>query len=273
LTLRYRTARCWSCWQRFAALGRSPPTCTCRAAVGPRALRRELAASRRRSRSRWSASHSHPGLGADRRPVRPRTAVLAGLGILVAGALISLTAQSLGWLVAGRAIQAFGVATGLVVARAIVSDRYPSRACRGCSHSSRWSPCSATRWRQCWAASSPPARLAFHLRGTGDRRLVVGIFAWRRLPETRPPTARPPRGARWPPRPVAGTHADVRGLRAAERGGVCHVPGVHLARALRDGLGARAPDHRVRLLLPVHCRGLLPRQLVGQSLHGASRLH
>jgi MFS transporter, DHA1 family, multidrug resistance protein len=33
-----------------------------------------------------------------------RTAVLAGLGILVVGALISLAAQSLGWLVAGRAI-------------------------------------------------------------------------------------------------------------------------------------------------------------------------
>ena len=44
---------------------------------------------------------------------------------MIAGALVSLTAQSLGWLIAGRGMQAFGTATGIVVARAIVSDRYP----------------------------------------------------------------------------------------------------------------------------------------------------
>jgi len=55
-----------------------------------------------------------------------RAAILSGLAIVVVGALVCLTARSLDWLVAGRAIQAFGTATGLVVARAIVSDRYPA---------------------------------------------------------------------------------------------------------------------------------------------------
>ena len=38
---------------------------------------------------------------------------------------IGLTAQSLGWLVVGRAVQAFGTSVGIAVSRAIVSDRYP----------------------------------------------------------------------------------------------------------------------------------------------------
>ena len=124
-----------------------------------------------------------------------RTAVLAGLGILVAGALISLTAQSLGWLVAGRAIQAFGVATGLVVARAIVSDRYPV---------ARMSRVLAQLTMVAVLGNSlAPVLGGFLTAGLGWRSIfaalviaamVVGIFAWRGLPETRPPTARPPRG-------------------------------------------------------------------------------
>jgi DHA1 family bicyclomycin/chloramphenicol resistance-like MFS transporter len=124
-----------------------------------------------------------------------RTAVLAGLGILVAGALISLTAQSLGWLVAGRAIQAFGVATGLVVARAIVSDRYPV---------ARMSRVLAQLTMVAVLGNSlAPVLGGFLTAGLGWRSIfaalviaamVVGIAAWRRLPETRPPTARPPRG-------------------------------------------------------------------------------
>ena len=124
-----------------------------------------------------------------------RTAVLAGLGILVVGALISLTAQSLGWLVAGRAIQAFGVATGLVVARAIVSDRYPV---------ARMSRVLAQLTMVAVLGNSlAPVLGGFLTAGLGWRSIfaalviaamVVGIAAWRRLPETRPPTARPPRG-------------------------------------------------------------------------------
>src|SRR5512145_1663070 len=37
-----------------------------------------------------------------------RPAILSGMAIVVAGATICLTAQSLGWLVLGRAVQAFG---------------------------------------------------------------------------------------------------------------------------------------------------------------------
>ncbi len=55
-----------------------------------------------------------------------RPAVLGGLLILMLGALLSFLAQKLGWLVAGRGIQAFGTATGIIVARAIVSDRFPA---------------------------------------------------------------------------------------------------------------------------------------------------
>ncbi len=55
-----------------------------------------------------------------------RTAVMSGLGIMIAGTLLNLTAPTLGWLIAGRGIQAFGTASGLVVARAIVTDRFPA---------------------------------------------------------------------------------------------------------------------------------------------------
>jgi DHA1 family bicyclomycin/chloramphenicol resistance-like MFS transporter len=55
-----------------------------------------------------------------------RAAVLSGLGILVIGAVVGLVAWSLPLLVVGRALQAFGTATGMVVARAIVTDLYPT---------------------------------------------------------------------------------------------------------------------------------------------------
>jgi DHA1 family bicyclomycin/chloramphenicol resistance-like MFS transporter len=55
-----------------------------------------------------------------------RAAVLGGIGIMVAGAVVSLLAQSLDALIAGRALQAFGTAAGLVTARAILSDLYPA---------------------------------------------------------------------------------------------------------------------------------------------------
>jgi hypothetical protein len=38
--------------------------------------------------------------------------------VVALGATIGLTAQSLGWLIAGRAIQAFGTSVGLAVSRA-----------------------------------------------------------------------------------------------------------------------------------------------------------
>ena len=54
-----------------------------------------------------------------------RPTILAGIAIVAVGATIGLTAQSLGWLVVGRAVQAFGTSVGIAVSRAVVSDRYP----------------------------------------------------------------------------------------------------------------------------------------------------
>ena len=59
-----------------------------------------------------------------------RAAVLGGLAIMIAGAVVSLLSQSLDGLIAGRALQAFGTATGLVTARAIVADSIPPSAWR-----------------------------------------------------------------------------------------------------------------------------------------------
>jgi DHA1 family bicyclomycin/chloramphenicol resistance-like MFS transporter len=64
-----------------------------------------------------------------------RPAIIAGLAVFVIGATVCLLAPNLGWLVVGRGVQAFGTATGVVVARAIVSDRYPfERMARALAH-------------------------------------------------------------------------------------------------------------------------------------------
>lgn len=124
-----------------------------------------------------------------------RTAVLAGLGIMVAGTLVSLAAPDLRWLVAGRGIQAFGTATGIVVARAILSDLYPvERMSRALAQ---------VTMVAVLGNSLAPVLGGFLTAGLGWRSifaalvattLVIGWVAWRRLPETRPPSARPPRG-------------------------------------------------------------------------------
>lgn len=124
-----------------------------------------------------------------------RVAVLSGLGIMVAGTLVSLAAPDLRWLVAGRGIQAFGTATGIVVARAILSDLYPvERMSRALAQ---------VTMVAVLANSLAPVLGGFLTAGLGWRSifaaliaatLVIGFVAWRRLPETRPPTARPPRG-------------------------------------------------------------------------------
>jgi len=124
-----------------------------------------------------------------------RAAVLGGLGIMVAGAIVSLLAQNLEVLIAGRALQAFGTATGLVTARAILSDLYP-----------------ADRMAKNLASLTMVAVLGNALApvigglitvGLGWRAifgvlvlaaLAVGGVVWRHLPETRPPGVHPPRG-------------------------------------------------------------------------------
>jgi DHA1 family bicyclomycin/chloramphenicol resistance-like MFS transporter len=114
-----------------------------------------------------------------------RAAVLSGLAILIAGALASLSAQRLGWLIAGRAIQAFGTATGIVVARAIVADRYPiERMARILAQ---------LTMVVVLGNSLAPVLGGFLATGFGWRSIfavllvaavMTGYFVWRHLPET-----------------------------------------------------------------------------------------
>lgn len=124
-----------------------------------------------------------------------RTAVLGGLCIMIAGALVSLAAQNLHWLVAGRGIQSFGTATGIVVARAILSDVYPiERMSRALAQ---------VTMVAVLGNSLAPVLGGFIAAGFGWRSIfaalvvaaaIIGAIAWRKLPETRPATDRPPRG-------------------------------------------------------------------------------
>jgi len=123
-----------------------------------------------------------------------RAAVIGGLAIMVAGAIVSLTSQSLGWLIAGRALQAFGTATGIVTARAIVVDLYPV---------DRMAKVLASLTMVAVLGNSlAPVLGGLITAGFGWRAIfavlvlaatAVGIVVWRRLPETRPPGAHPPR--------------------------------------------------------------------------------
>lgn len=124
-----------------------------------------------------------------------RAAILSGLAIVVVGALVCLTARSLDWLVAGRAIQAFGTATGLVVARAIVSDRYPAE--RMVRVLAQLTMVAVT------GNSLAPVLGGFLTAGFGWRSVfavlvlataATAFMVWRFLPETRPATGKPPRG-------------------------------------------------------------------------------
>ncbi len=114
-----------------------------------------------------------------------RAAVLSGLAILIAGAVASLSAPKLGWLIAGRATQAFGTATGIVVARAIVADLYPIE---------RMAKILAQLTMVVVLGNSlAPVLGGFLATGLGWRSIfavllaaavVVGYFVWRHLPET-----------------------------------------------------------------------------------------
>ncbi|MCZ8130073.1 MAG: multidrug effflux MFS transporter [Steroidobacteraceae bacterium] len=55
-----------------------------------------------------------------RRPV-----ILFGLAVFLVGTLLALFAPSVGWLTAGRVVQALGTSAGITVARAVMSDLYP----------------------------------------------------------------------------------------------------------------------------------------------------
>jgi len=135
----------------------------------------------------------HPGVGRSESPLRRRRAILAGLAIMVCGSLASVFAQSLHWLIAGRALQAFGVATGLVTSRAIIGDRYPADRMAKMLASLTMVAVLATRSHRCSAASRGGFRLAAIFATLVLAASTVGFIAWRRLPETRPQNAHPPR--------------------------------------------------------------------------------
>ena len=119
-----------------------------------------------------------------------RAAVLGGSRSWWAVRSTSILAPSLGWLIAGRGIQAFGTATGIVVSRAIVSDLYPAdRMARTLSQLTMVAVL---------GDSLAPVLGGFLARGLGWRSIfyvlmlgagVVGLFVWHRLPETRPATS------------------------------------------------------------------------------------
>ena len=125
-----------------------------------------------------------------------RAAVLGGLSIMICGALVSVVAPTLHWLVAGRALQAFGVATGLVTARAIIADLYPA---------DRMVKMLASLTMVAVVGNSlAPVLGGFLAAGLGWRAIfatlvataaTVTFVAWRRLPETRPADAQPPRAS------------------------------------------------------------------------------
>ena len=133
-----------------------------------------------------------------------RNAVLAGLAIMITGTVINFMAPTLGWLIVGRGIQAFGTAAGLVVARAIVTDRFPAdRVARTLAWLTMVSVMSnalaptaggylvaASGWRAVFVMLSVVA-------------IAVAFFAWRGLPRSPAHAGRPPRArdmldtARW----------------------------------------------------------------------------
>ena len=124
-----------------------------------------------------------------------RAAILGGLGIMVAGAIVSLLAQTLAVLIAGRALQAFGTATGLVTARAILSDLYPAEGIA--------KKLASLTMVAVMGNALAPVIGGLISAGLGWRAifgvlvlaaLAVGVVVWRRLPETRPRDAHPPRG-------------------------------------------------------------------------------
>ena len=128
-----------------------------------------------------------------------RPTILAGIAIVAVGATIGLTAQSLGWLVVGRAVQAFGTSVGIAVSRAVVSDRYaPDRMARMLA---QLGVVSVT------ANGLAPVVGGYLASGFGWRSIfaalliaaaIVTIIVWRFFPETRSTARTPPRAAEWP---------------------------------------------------------------------------
>jgi DHA1 family bicyclomycin/chloramphenicol resistance-like MFS transporter len=121
-----------------------------------------------------------------------RQAILAGVGLMATGSLLCLVAPSLGWLIAGRAVLAFGTATGIAVSRAIVSDLYPDEMARVLAQLAIFAVVSG---------ASAPVIGGFLTSWFGWRSVfgaqiamaaAVGWLTWKHLPETRPALRTPP---------------------------------------------------------------------------------
>lgn len=121
-----------------------------------------------------------------------RRALLAGIGLMIAGSLACMFAPDLGWLVLGRGVLAFGTATGIAVSRTIVSDLFPTRMARTLAQLAIVSVVAS--------ASAPVVGglLTSHLgwRSVFGGLVVFGVaiawLVWRHLPETRPAVQAPP---------------------------------------------------------------------------------
>ena len=122
-----------------------------------------------------------------------RRAVLTGMSIVILGATIGMAAQSLPWLMVGRAVQAFGTSVGIAVSRAIISDRFPVD--RMASAIAQLAIVSVL------TNGLAPVLGGFLTAGFGWRAvfgalilfaLVPTYFAWKHLPETRDQTRPPP---------------------------------------------------------------------------------
>jgi MFS transporter, DHA1 family, multidrug resistance protein len=123
-----------------------------------------------------------------------RTAVLSGMTIVLIGATIGMTAQSLPWLIVGRGVQAFGTSVGIAVSRAIISDRFPVE--RMAAAIAQLAIVSVL------TNGLAPVLGGFLTAGFGWRAvfaalivlaLVPTYFAWKHLPETRDQSREPPR--------------------------------------------------------------------------------
>lgn len=122
-----------------------------------------------------------------------RRTVLAGMGIVVVGATLGMTAQSLPWLIVARAIQAFGTSVGITVSRAIISDRFPTE--RMASAIAQLAIVSVL------TNGFAPVLGGFLAHSFGWRAVFAALLlfavlptyvAWKHLPETRDPQRRPP---------------------------------------------------------------------------------
>jgi DHA1 family bicyclomycin/chloramphenicol resistance-like MFS transporter len=121
-----------------------------------------------------------------------RAALLGGIALMTVGAAACVIAPTLGWLVLGRGVLAFGTATGIAVTRTIVSDLFPDRMARMLA---RLAIVAVV------ASASAPIVGGLLTEALGWRSVfwaqvvfgvAIGWLVWRHLPETRATLHAPP---------------------------------------------------------------------------------